>query len=163
MLHFNQRININHDHQSSCKGSSSGWYRSFFASALLAHKFKFEKLIHIESDAYLLTKRATDYIDAINSGWTAFWCPKYNWAETAIQVICNDNFAKLEAFRQIKLTRFKSLYAENVLKMAITSINNTLVGDRYGESNIRQTPSMDYYCQCPSTMILKYQGTMSDE
>jgi hypothetical protein len=47
-----------------------GWWRSFTYAVKIAQLYGFDKIIHIESDAYVCSQRLSDYIHSINCGWT---------------------------------------------------------------------------------------------
>jgi hypothetical protein len=136
-------------------GSTIGWYRSFFFSVQLAERFGYEKIIHLESDAYLVTQKICDYIDSLNSGWVSFYCPKYRFPETSIQVICKDNFDKLKQMSSVPLDSYKTSLAEDVIPF--THVESNLVGDRYGECTDKQIPEVDYYNQCKPKTIIKFK------
>ena len=77
-----------------------GWYRSFAFAGRFAAAAGFEKIIHIESDAFLIGSRVQHHFNQITAGWTALWCPLYGgYAESGLQVIAGDavkRFAMLE-------------------------------------------------------------------
>jgi hypothetical protein len=50
------------------------------------------RIVHIESDAYVLSRRMQAFLASRTAGWTAMWCPRWSFAESAIQVICEDQF-----------------------------------------------------------------------
>lgn len=108
-----------------------GWWRSFLHAVQIAKDLGVEKIIHIESDAYILTPRLTDFINDIQSGWHVLWTPHYQFPETAIQVICKDQFGALEQLKQSNPSFAFSDIAEKVLPF--TSINREFKGDRYSE------------------------------
>lgn len=56
-----------------------GWFRSFTFSVVIAKRFDFQRILHIESDAYILSRRALDFINGMTTGWTVFWCPRYQF------------------------------------------------------------------------------------
>lgn len=114
--------------------SYPGWWRSFLYSVSIARSMNAKKIIHIESDAFILSSRLLKYITDIDEGWTTLWTPSYNMPETAIQVICSDQFHKLEAFAHKDRTEFDGLLAENLLPF--TKINKNFIGDRYGEFRV---------------------------
>ena len=47
-----------------------GWFRSFTFSVAIAKRLQVSRIVHIESDAYILSRRALDFINATNAGWT---------------------------------------------------------------------------------------------
>ena len=108
-----------------------GWWRSFLYSVPLAEDYGCRKIVHIESDAYILTRRMADFINAIESGWTAFWCRRWNFPETAIQVICEDQFDAMQALLYGGWERYAGKLAECTLPF--TNVVKDPQGDRYGE------------------------------
>lgn len=111
-----------------------GWWRSFLHSVVIARSLGIQKIIHIESDAFVLSSRLMDYINGLNSGWTTLWTQEYRMPETAIQVICEDQFEKMEIFRNRDRREFEGQIAENLLPF--TCVNKDFLGDRYGEFRI---------------------------
>lgn len=75
-----------------------------------------------------------DYINSVESGWTVFWCSGYEMPETAIQVICEDQFDIMDNLAAKGSGEFDGHLAERILPF--TSINKDFVGDRYGEFKI---------------------------
>lgn len=108
-----------------------GWWRSFLHSVQIARDLGVDKIIHIESDAYILTPRLADFINNIQSGWHVLWSPHYQFPETAIQIICQDQFDRLEQLKHAHPDYAFSDIAEKVLPF--TSINQEFKGDRYSE------------------------------
>ena len=108
-----------------------GWWRSFLHAITLAKELGAEKIIHIESDAYIVSPRLVDFINQVESGWHVMWSERYQFPETAIQVICKDQF---EIFEQFKASRpdlnFGDL-AERLLPF--TGVERQFKGDRYSE------------------------------
>src|SRR6185437_13387135 len=47
-----------------------GWWRSFTFSMEIARKYHFNKIVHIESDFYILTDRLISFICRLDKGWT---------------------------------------------------------------------------------------------
>jgi hypothetical protein len=62
-----------------------GWYRSFGFALRYAVIKGFDRVIHIESDAAIISRRAQELVKSISSGWFAF--PLEGGPETGIQVI----------------------------------------------------------------------------
>lgn len=115
-----------------------GWWRSFTFSYQVAKKYSFRRIIHLESDAFVMSPRMARYIKSLCKGWTAFWCPRYNFPEAAIQVICGDAFQDMEAFYSDgkrfwsqEAAAFPPALPEHALPF--TNINKKFVGDRYGD------------------------------
>jgi hypothetical protein len=117
-----------------------GWWRSFLLTPVLAERYGFDKLLHIESDAYVLSQQLRDYLAKVSSGWTALWCPHYEMPETAIQVICRDQFNKMKDFVPPPNT-------DPEMCLPFTCVNKDFIGDRYGEYGPNSPLNIDYYCQ----------------
>ncbi|MCD8515907.1 MAG: hypothetical protein LRY61_01305 [Burkholderiaceae bacterium] len=123
IFHFNDNLG-----RSSLQ-SYPGWWRSFLFSAQIARSNDNCKLIHIESDAYVLSPRLFQKIIDLRHGWTTFWLEKYQMPETAIQVICPDQLANLE-----QIERHPMLNREMAEKfLPFTEIDKQMIGDRYSE------------------------------
>ncbi|MGK5026297.1 hypothetical protein [Janthinobacterium sp. RB2R34] len=108
-----------------------GWWRSFLHSVTLARELGADKIIHIESDAYILSPRLADFINGIESGWHVMWSECYRFPETAIQVVCSDQFEIFEQFKARQPDLNYGDLAENLLPF--TSVNRQFKGDRYSE------------------------------
>ncbi len=108
-----------------------GWFRSFTFSVEIARRFNFRKIIHVESDAFILSHKALDYINGVSTGWTAFWYPDEAFAETCLQVICEDKFAALNRFR---VTPYETQYANKLIELHLpfTHIERGVRGSRHG-------------------------------
>lgn len=142
---------------------TAGWFRSFTFSAALALKYKFDKLIHIESDAFVLTDRLFDKLKRTAIGWLALWCARHRFPETAIQVIGKDMIHKLNNFW---LMQEKCWYGarDDDTKIAefvfpFTEICRDYIGDRYGEDPINGIPiEADFACQIATTHVKRVPG-----
>lgn len=108
-----------------------GWWRSFLHSVTIARALGANKIVHIESDAYTLSRRLTDFINDTRSGWHVMWAQRYALPETAIQIICRDQFDALERFRDTHPDMDFPDIAERLLPF--TSVNRQFKGDRYSE------------------------------
>lgn len=110
------------------------WWRSFLHSVDLARSIGANKIIHVESDAFIISQRMRDYINNLESGWTTFWAASYNFPETAIQVICEDQFDALASFKERAPSELEGKFAEELLPF--TYINQDMIGDRYSEFRV---------------------------
>lgn len=63
-----------------------GWYRSFAYAAEYAKKGGFAKVVHIESDTFILDDQIFEFLNNASNHWIALWDGFYNMPETAIQV-----------------------------------------------------------------------------
>jgi hypothetical protein len=131
-----------------------GWWRSFTHSLDLARANGCRRIWHVESDFFLASQRMVERMHELVRGWSAFWCPLHNFPETAVQVICEDKFRELEAYKT-RRRQMEGRHAEGVLPL--NNVFRDMVGDRYGEAGILpdQVPGLDYYGQvAPATPML---------
>jgi hypothetical protein len=131
-----------------------GWYRSFTFASIWAKTFSFNKVIHIESDSFILSERLVDYINKLNHGWTSFYSARYNFPETCIQVICEDQIKK---FLKFSRRDYGMNFANRPIELLIpfTNVEKNFVGDRYGEiEDLRGLPrGVDYATNIPSHWV----------
>jgi len=132
-----------------------GWWRSFLFSLDIAETYGYDKIVHVESDAYVLSRALVDYLNGLASGWTALWCPRYNFPEPALQAIHRDQFPALRAVAARGLDTLTRQLAELVLPF--THIERRLAGNRYGEWRRRIPGYADYACQVNATMDVRYR------
>ncbi|MDR3538214.1 MAG: hypothetical protein P4L71_17095 [Acetobacteraceae bacterium] len=125
-----------------------GWYRSFSHAVLYAIREGFDKIIHIEADAFLITDRAIDFFNACDRGWIGLWCGRHRWPESTLQIINRDQFASCEAFFSQPYSAYLGQpYRPIETLIPYTSINKTLIGDRYGEEGDAIPFGADYVSQ----------------
>jgi tetratricopeptide (TPR) repeat protein len=135
-----------------------GWCRSFLFSLDIAEAYGFLKIVHVESDTYLLSTRIAEYIDRTNSGWTAFWSAKYRFPETALQIICADAYPAFGGVRDSGPGVFRGRPAEFVLPF--THVEKSLVGDRYSEFQSAIPTVADYAVQVTPDMEVRAPHTV---
>jgi hypothetical protein len=123
-----------------------GWFRSFAFAAKYAVKHNFKKVIHIESDSFLLSDSIIEYVNQTTTGWTAFWCNRHNFPESAIQIIGED---QLNNFYYFVTKNYNENYANKPIECVIpfTNINKQFIGDRYSEFSSSCPKEIDYCCQ----------------
>lgn len=115
--------------------SYPGWWRSFLASVSIAQALSCDRIIHVESDAYLFSKKMYRSLLGLEHGWWAAWCESQAFPESALQVICADRFGAMRLLSQRDPTTFANMTAERFLPF--TGILKQFTGDRYSE--FRQT------------------------
>jgi glycosyltransferase involved in cell wall biosynthesis len=109
-----------------------GWYRSFAFAGRYAQTHGFKKVIHIESDSFLIGTRLQRYLNEVLSGWVALWCPVHQLPESAIQVIAGDSIDKY-ADLVITHPHDKLIGCEFELQLPFDLVEKRFTGDRYGE------------------------------
>jgi hypothetical protein len=147
-----------------------GWWRSFTYSVKIADKYGFKKIVHIESDFYVISQRLRDFLKRLKCGWTALYSSFYHFPETAIQIICQDCFALLiEICAKAESSKYEfDRVAEEVLPF--TSVIRHFRGDRIWEpqvlndwvSGLIETEDPDYFGQLP-TIIRPLSGAEFNE
>ena len=108
-----------------------GWHRSFAFGVLYGAAHGFEKIIHIESDAHLISRRMQRYFNDVRSGWLACWCESYQFPEIAIQAAAGDEVADMVAFAREPYAKLAGQIHENLIPF--THIERSFIGNRYGE------------------------------
>jgi hypothetical protein len=140
-IHHNENLSLNDEKNVIIRfdnnlgrqsiSSYPGWWRSFLHSIDIAKALGADKIIHIESDAYILSQPLADFINETKSGWHVMWTQHHQFPETAIQVICSDQFEVFEKFKgNHPDLDFKDI-AERLLPFS--SVNKQFKGDRYSE------------------------------
>jgi len=111
--------------------SYPGWWRSFLHALDVAKELGVDKIIHIESDAFILSSKLQAHINSLESGWSTLWSEHYRIPETAVQVICKDQFEQLAMFQAMSHDQLSGQLAENMLPF--TQVDKHFKGDRYGD------------------------------
>jgi len=132
-----------------------GWWRSFSFSLAVAERYGFEKIVHIESDAFVLSGELVDYMNALESGWTTLWCPLYKFPEPNVQIICADRFADLAAASADAAANGYHLIPE--VNLPFTHVEKGFVGDRYGEYQDTIPADADYAAQVKPKMTICFR------
>lgn len=134
------------------------WRGIYFLRELM--RMGYEKVIYVETDAFIVSPRLADFIRDRDSGITTLWSPHWNFPAAEITVFCADAFpALLQYFGTPWQERnLRRLVYENDLPY--THVEKKFTGDRYGElGNPGQQPGTDYYTQAPLNTPLRFGGT----
>lgn len=125
-----------------------GWYRSFGYAIKYALSEGFDRVIHIESDAYLITDRAITYFNNQYSGWITLWCKSHNWPESTLQIVNSEYLEIADNFFSVPYQDHVNNVLQPIEKaLPIQGVNRTLVGDRYGEIGESVPFGADYVSQ----------------
>ena len=134
-----------------------GWVRSFFFAARFASVNNFNRIIHIEADAFLVTQRAYECINSLDDGWTALWCRRFQRPESAIQVIAGSGLQIFREWAEKPVEYFSERVIENTLPF--TNIIKSLIGDHYGEDHFNWVPvEVDWCTQAHPTRLGTYSS-----
>lgn len=125
-----------------------GWHRSFVFAALFAEANGFARVIHLESDALLLSARARAFVAAFSDGWAALYAPRFDMPESAVQVAAGEGLRVMAGFARRPYAEMVGRTHERV--MPFTHVERGLVGDRVGETAEALPAGWDYAAQVPS-------------
>jgi hypothetical protein len=135
-----------------------GWWRSFTYSLAVAEHFGMQRIIHIESDFFVLSDRLIQFIKEKNNGWTSLYSRHYDFPETGIQIIAADAFPLLRTvLENVRREEFRC-EREAELLLPFTEIERGFKGDRFGEVGVLEKwlldnpigSKIDYIGQIPS-------------
>lgn len=117
----------------------------------------FEKIICVDDDAFILSRRLIDHVRSLESGWESMWCPRWNFPECGLHVLCKDSFPKYFQYLTIPYSERNKTGSliENVLPY---TPNKEFNCDRWGETRDPQRSGMDAYFQCPVDIEMKAEA-----
>ena len=122
-----------------------GWFRSFAFAVEYAIAHGFDRIMHIESDAYLISTKAVSFFRAFDNGWAALWSAQYDMPESALQVAAGEGIAAMADFAARDYATLAGHSHERALPL--TSINRSLDGDRLGEAGEPIAAHRDFAAQ----------------
>ena len=140
-----------------------GWFRSFMFAVKYARQYGYDKIIHLESDAFLASRRLCNHFNYPTNDWTVLWCPRYNIPETAIQIIGGKALDKYYNLSLCPYSEFegKAADSETDAWIPFDLIEKKFNGDRYGEYMSSVPKNADYACQIgPTTKCWWIKGDM---
>ncbi len=108
-----------------------GWFRAFTFAAAFADANGFEKVVHIERDAFPLSDQIQRRVNQYRDGWLGFRCTNSNWPETGIQVIAGAGMDRFRKFSTLNYTMFTGHILETLIPF--TEVDRTFNGDLRGE------------------------------
>jgi hypothetical protein len=125
-----------------------GWHRSFCFAALYAQAHGFDRVIHIESDAFIVSRAGSDFLAGFDQGWAAFWSARYDMPESAIQVAAGEGLRRMAEFARQPYEALIGRTHER--EIPFTAVAKAFRGDRYGEFSDTIPRDADYAAQVPS-------------
>ncbi len=149
-----------HDvHLPRIKSNAYGfWYYAFGQAVKYAMKNNYEKILHCDTDVYILNQKMIDWCNNTNTGWTSLWCSMHGFPETTFQIIGKDQFKNAHKF----FTRdFLEFYPFDIAETRIpwTHIEKGFNGDRFGEKpNKPDFSKIDWTGQTPVDWEIKFNG-----
>jgi hypothetical protein len=145
-----------------------GWWRSFSFAALLALNYDAQRLIHIESDAFVFPDKLFDYLKTRREYWTSLYSEHYRWPETSIQVIPGKARMELMQFYQAgkdywygaKISDFNYIPE---YRLPIHEISKDFKGDRMGEDWCSSIPAdVDFVANMNDVSLDRVQHKMQE-
>ena len=119
------------------------WRALWFVRYLVENGY--EKIINLDTDCYIASKRLLDHIHAGTQGWEAFWIPKYRFPSSECHII---NPHGIQDFMHYTNESWKSKVGQLMEDaLPFTYVNRWFKIDRFGEDKTPQTPDMDGYFQ----------------
>lgn len=110
----------------------------------------YDKIIFIDSDAYVLSRRLINFMRTCNQGFQSFWCPRHGFPESSLFIINKDAYPIFEKYcdelsyedRAWRSTRMET-------SLPFTRVSHDFNIDRFGEDNPTpdQSREMDAYLQ----------------
>ena len=129
-----------------------GWFRSFTFALSYAQQYGFEKIIHLESDFFVLSKPLFNWINTLSSSWSTLFSQHYNFPECAIQVITQDQYSAYEHLTKKDYAKeYVGWDMETVLPF--THVDKSFLGDRSDAINQAQWWTGDYLAQVKDAMV----------
>lgn len=114
----------------------------------------YEKIVTLDTDAFILSQRLADLVKHSNTGWWSVWCNKYEFPEASFHVLCEDSFIILKTYMEIPWRERNGVMMETALPF--THILKGLNCDRFGEDDTPQDSTMDFYGQAKNHMNLRF-------
>lgn len=116
----------------------------------------YDKLICIDSDFFVLSRRLAEWIRERESGWSTVWCRRHAFPEAGMHVLCRDAYGRLEKLMETPMEKLNGSLMEKVIPF--THMTMEFNCDRFGEYDAPWSPDMDLYGQAKLTTPLKYGG-----
>ncbi len=126
-----------------------GWYSFFAFGAIYGAAHGFDRVMHIESDAFLISDRSKSFFRDFADGWAALWCGKYNFPESALQVAAGAGVASMRDFASLPYEE-KLAGRDHEQVLPLTHVERGFAGDRWGENAEAIPPDADYVAQVQS-------------
>lgn len=116
----------------------------------------YDKIIFIDSDCFVLTKRMAEFIKNCNSGWQTFWNEAGGHPESTIWVLSWDTFGQFDLYTRGNWQDKVGTWMEKDLPF--TALDKTFRCSRFGELDppTEQNITMDCYMQARLTTPLQF-------
>jgi hypothetical protein len=149
------RIVLHHFQQTLGRHTVSdfpGWARSFLFAARYAQANGFTRVIHLESDAFLISRRMQAYANAVQEGWVTLFCPRHGQPESGIQFIAGHALLRFFSLGTMHHDALRDL--DIAAALPFTLVERRFIGDRYGDDSFYIPPQADWSMQTrPNGML----------
>jgi hypothetical protein len=133
------------------------YWKNLYETRKVFEIFGYDKVITIDTDGFVLSRRLAEYIRELRSGWTAFHERKWNFPTAELHVLCRGNgFERFDRFTYPHFMTHNGLLMEKTIPF--TYVEPQFNCGRYGEDRHPQTAEMDFYSQAPADIELHYGG-----
>lgn len=120
----------------------------------------FEKIISIDSDGFVLTKRLAEFIRKSDNGWVSFWCENGKHPESSLHILNRNAFPIFQNYTRTPWEDRVGVMMETDLPF--TDVRQEFRCGRFGEIGAPpQDISMDYYGQALLKTPLQFEGNLS--
>lgn len=138
-------------------------WRALYATSLMFNAF--EKVITIDTDGFLLSKRLAEFVKARESGWTAFHEQLHSFPTAEFHILCQDAWWVYREFTQIPFMGHMGKLMEESLPF--TEVRRDFDVERSGEKFelvppgrtqvAPPRPEQDFYGQASLTTELVFK------
>lgn len=115
----------------------------------------YDKVIFIDTDLYLISKRMIDWTKAVDSGWHSVLDRMYTWPAPEFQVVVK-GCKRFEDYTSGDWRAEDGKCME--LTLPFTFVHGEFIYGRFGEDRIPQHPSHDAYGQAPIDMTIQLEA-----
>lgn len=109
------------------------WRRSFLSAIEAAIRYRFERLIHVDWDFFILSQRMAETIAGTYSGIVGFWCERHTMPENGCMIITDKYFGEFRRFMYSAPNDPSSKDELFEMLTPWTELKKEMIGDKYGE------------------------------
>lgn len=132
------------------------WWRAMRQAAVELTDGRFDKIIHIDTDVFIMKPEVIDYINNTNTGWVSFKDHFHGFPESTFFFVNKDSFGLFKDEMLKPISDRTGLVAEDILPF--THVETKFYGGRFSERDQLPDATMYYYCQCPNEVDVNYYG-----
>jgi hypothetical protein len=128
----------------------AGFWRNLSALAMISIHNRFDRMIYIEWDFFILSDSMLHEAKNTNTGLVCYWCPRYGFPESGM-FVCSSGH--MESLLEIAMANTEACLTKDatVIERCVpwTEIRKNRVGDRYPEYLDSIPQNADYCAQLP--------------